>query len=162
MTAISDFTPFKTSSLHSVHAANGARMLMRAVQKIVGVALLLAAAGLWIAPGANVDADPFLMKLLLSVVSALSGLIFLLSGAHPSAPEAEIDISAAEVRLVRIVGRGRKVLQRCAFGELTRAEQRGPHLRLWGPDDNFMAEVALGDIATREDLTAALRQAGKL
>jgi putative copper export protein len=56
--------------------------LMRAILSVNGLALLVAAAGLWLLPGSNLGADLLLMKLGLSVFMVLVA-VTLLARARP-------------------------------------------------------------------------------
>lgn len=148
--------------LYTVRSLNATRMLLRMVQRVIGAAFLLAVVGLWIVPGSSLNKDLMLMKLLLSLVAGLGGITLLLSSGTPTHPDAEIDVVAREVRLVRLEGRERKLVQRCGFDSLSRVEREGTGLRLWDQHGEFMAEVSLCDGAATLHLIAGLRQAGKL
>lgn len=165
MTAASDFMNADTTApaLAPVRAADGGRMLVRAAQRLTGVALVIAALGLWLAPGASWENDVMLFKLILSLTAGLAGLGLMQSSATPNTPEIEIDTIRREVRLVRLVKDGKNiVLHRCAFSELARAEQDGVHVRLWDKTNALLAEVSLTDRTAMISLMSGLRAAGKL
>jgi hypothetical protein len=146
-----------------VRIADGARMLVRAAQRLSGVALVLAALGLWLAPGSSFESDIMLFKLILSITAVLAGIALMQSSATPNTPEVEIDLIRREVRLVRFIKEGANdVLQRCAFADLARAERDGMHVRLWGQNDALLAEVSLSDRTEMTSLVSGLRAAGKL
>ncbi|TMM54295.1 hypothetical protein [Sulfitobacter sabulilitoris] len=155
-------TAAKAIDLHPVGSANGTRMILRGVQRVIGASLVLSVLGLWIAPGSNWESDPLLMKLLMSVVAGLAGVALLQASARPSGMDSEIDIERGEIRLVRTVGGHRDVVQRCSFDALSDAEVRGNQIRFWDADGAFIAEVTLTACATRQELTQSLRRAGKI
>ena len=66
MTAITDIST-STGMPEAPHMISGERWLTRSAQRLGGIALVLAAIGLWIAPGAGMDADVALFKLGVSV-----------------------------------------------------------------------------------------------
>lgn len=163
MTATAEFMNVEAAKLEQVRMADGGRMVVRAVQRVFGAALTLAAIGIWVAPGASWESDVMLFKLVLSVTALLAGFGLMHSSSAPTAPEVEIDTIRREVRLLRPASDGSaQVLQRCAFSALSRAEQRGGHVRLWGPSGALLAEVTLTDRDALKSLIAGLRDADKL
>ncbi|ASM71905.1 MULTISPECIES: hypothetical protein [Roseobacteraceae] len=166
MTATTDFmtdTAMTTSTLSTpVRSLDGGRTVVRMARRITGAALILAAAGLWIAPGSNWTADAVLIKLVLSLVAGLVGLALVQSWSAPDTPEAEIDVVRRRVRLVRRTRRGDKVLQDCSFAELGRVENHKNIVTLWDTRGALLAEVAPTDRGTLRFLVSGLRDAGKL
>ncbi|MGC1495107.1 MAG: hypothetical protein WA790_04810 [Sulfitobacter sp.] len=165
MTATAEFMNVDAAApaLQPVRIVGGGRMLVRAAQRLMGVALIIAALGLWLAPGASWESDVMLFKLILSITAGLAGLGLMQSSATPQAPEVEIDTIRREVRLVRRAKDGHSdVLQRCAFAELGRVEREGAHVRLWDSSNTFLAEVSLSDRSAMSSLVSGLRDAGKL
>tara|TARA_R110002049_G_scaffold10127_2_gene50291 strand:- start:86950 stop:87444 length:495 start_codon:yes stop_codon:yes gene_type:complete len=163
MTATADFMPPDPSIADAARIGDGSRLLVRAVQRLAGASLTLAAVGLWLMPSAAGEEGVLLFKLILSVTAVLAGLCLLQASAAPRAPQVEIDTIRREVRLVRDGHEGqRAVLGRCRFGDLSRVEHRGAHLRLWDENDNFLVEVTLTDRSTMNSLVAGLQDAGKL
>lgn len=165
MTATADFMNADATApaLEPVRIADGGRMVVRAAQRLTGAALVIAALGLWLAPGASWENDLMLFKLILSITAGLAGLGLMQSSAKPNRPQIEIDTIRREVRLVRVVRDGKKlILQRCGFSELSRAEQKGHYVRLWDSNNILLAEVSLADQNTMTGLMAGLRAAGKI
>lgn len=139
----------------------GSRMVLRAAQRLVGSAMALAAVCLWIVPGTSFEQDVMLFKLVLSITAMICSLALIHASAAPDAPDVEVDMNAREVRLVRALSGNRSsVLQSCGFAELTRVERDGPHVRLWGQDGVFLAEITLSDTKVMARLLASLGEAG--
>jgi hypothetical protein len=162
MTHAADPANFASIAPQTARTLDGSRMLLRGLQGVVGMALIIAAVGLWIAPGANWAQDVLLMKLGVSAIAGMMGLACLQSFIRPAPPKVEIDTIRHEVRLVRTRGKDRFVLDRCAFKDLTLVENSGTHVQLWGKNDTLIAEVAASDRVSHRSLVTALRVAGKL
>lgn len=164
MTASSDFMSNDIiRALEPARMVDGGRLIMRGLQRMLGVALTLAAVGIWIAPGASWESDIMLFKLVLSLTALLAGLGIMQTSRKAAKPEVEIDTIRREVRVVRMGASGAPILlQRCPFGDLSRAEQDGNHVRMFGPDKNLLAEVTLTSRATLVSLITGLHNAGKL
>ena len=162
MTSAADPATFESIGPQPVSMLNGSRMLLRGAQAVIGAAMVIAAIGLWIAPGANWSQELILIKLLASVISGATGLALLAGGMRPKAPKVEIDTIRHEVRLVRTRGKDRFVLDRCKFSDLTLVENSGTHVQLWGKNKELIAEVAATDRVSHRSLVTALRVAGKL
>lgn len=161
MTALPDIHA-APSPADSPRTVDGSRWLKRSAQRLGGAALMTAAAGLWVQPGASWDADVMLIKLGLSLTLGLAGLAVLQAGRAVPPVEVEIDTIRREVRLMRGKGRARQLVTRTALAELGPAEVQGNMVRLWSGDGALIAEVALTDPAIRRSLTGALRDADKL
>lgn len=142
---------------------DGARMIVRGVQRLVGVSLGVAAFGLWYAPGASWDSDVLLFKLILSIVAVLACAGLINASVRPRAPEVEIDTVRREVRLIRRTrGAATEILQRCSFRDLSCAEYQGSIVRFWDKSGTFMAEITVPDRSALKSLLAGLRDAGKI
>lgn len=161
MTAIPD-TSTAPDLPHSPHMIDGTRWLMRSAQMFGGVCLIMAAFGLWLAPGAGFDPDLALFKLGVSVTVGIAGLAILQAGRPQPTVEIEIDTERSEVRLVRGKNDARTVVSRIAIADLGPAEVHGTMARLWTTDGALVAEVAMSDPKLRLSLLAALRDAGKI
>lgn len=141
---------------------NGQRWMARVGQRLAGAALVLAAFGMWIAPGASFDGDIALFKLGVSLVLGFAGLAISNAGRSVPAIEVEIDTVRREVRLMRGKGRARTLVSRTYIRDLGPAEVHGTMARLWGADGALIAEVAMSDPSLRRSLTNVLRDEGKL
>lgn len=162
MTSAADPATFDSIAPRSIRNMDGSRLIARGFQCIVGCAMLIAAIGLWFAPGASWAQDLLLMKLLASAIGGMVGLACLQAFMRQAPPKVEIDTIRHEVRLVRTRGKDRYVLDRCKFSDLTLVENSDTHLQLWGQNDTLIAEVAASDRITHRSLVTALRVAGKL
>ncbi len=162
MTSAADPATFESIAPQPTRTLDGSRLVARGFQAIVGVALILTAIGLWVAPGASWAQDLLLMKLLASAVGGMVGLACLQTFIRPAPPKVEIDTIRHEVRLVRTRGKDRFILDRCKFSDLTLVESSDTHVQLWGKDNTLIAEVAASDRVTHRSLVTALRVAGKL
>lgn len=161
MTAITDIST-TTGVPEAPHMIGGERWLARGAQSLGGVALVLAAFGVWVAPGAGFEPDLALFKLGVSVALGISGLVIMQAGRAQPAVEFEIDTLRREVRLVRGNGRNRSLVSRISIADLGPAEVHGNMARLWTADGSLVAEVAMSDPDLRRSLMGALRDAGKL
>jgi hypothetical protein len=163
MTATADFVMDDVPTSQRVRTADGGRMVVRAVLRLTGAALLMSAILLWVMPGASWESELILFKLLLSVVAAVTGLGMYAASAKPQAPQMQIDMIRREVRLLRPGRAGREVLlHRCRFADLSRVEQTGAHLRLWDEHETLLGDVTVSDRKVLHRLMTGLQDAGKL
>lgn len=160
MTALSDVMAH-AAPVESARMLDGGRWLARGAQRLGGVALVLAAAGMWVLPGAMLEPDVILMKLGVSLAAGFAGLALVQGGRARPAAQVAIDTVRREVRLVSD-GADPRVISRTPFADLGRAELAGHLVRLWAEDGALIAEVALTDPAAHRSLLGALRDAGKL
>ncbi|WP_370401177.1 hypothetical protein [Sulfitobacter sp. JB4-11] len=163
MNTAAPFTEADATAALPVRMLDGGRWLVRGMQRLVGVALILAALGLWLAPGSGFGTDAVLFKLLLSIIAAFAAIGFLQSGASKAAPFVEIDTIRREVRLMRASGQdAAQVIERCAIDDLAHAELVGAHVRLWDASGAFLAEATLTDPQAFARMRACLQDSGKL
>lgn len=76
MTPVSEFM-IDAAPDQAKEMVDGSHLALRAAQRLIGFALLLASAGLWLQPGANWDIDLAVMKLGLSAFLALAAVAVL-------------------------------------------------------------------------------------
>ncbi|NNK15694.1 MAG: hypothetical protein HKP51_02180 [Sulfitobacter sp.] len=163
MTAVLTDLDQNTQMSEPVRMADGGRMIIRGVQRLMGVSLALAAIGLWFAPGSSWDSDVMLFKLILSLTAVFACFGLITISQRPAPPEVEIDTIRREVRLVRRArGAAPVILQQCGFDKLSYAEKVGSIVRLWDKSGVFLAEVSLTDPKALASLVAGLRDEGKL
>ena len=143
--------------------ADSGRIFVRSAQRVIGVALALAAVGVWVAPGAASGADVLSFKLILSLAAVLAGLGLLHASFAPRAPEVEIDTIRRQVRVVRREpGAVPHILQSCSFCQLSAAEFDGNLVRMWDDQNVLLAEVSPKDRTALRSLVAGLQDEGKL
>lgn len=131
------------------------RAILRAVQRLLGASLSIAALGLWVVPvGAGGTAE-MLSKIMITLVLGFAGAALWQSGAPTPSPEIEIDMTRREVRLVRWYGESKSLVTRRRFDELQGAAFAGREVQLWDRDGSLLADLTLPDAA----LAAALRRA---
>lgn len=138
-----------------------ARTVLRLLQRIIGVSLIIAASGLWLARGTDWNSDIMLMKMGLSVVSLMVGFWLIFAGAKPADPEIEIDTVRQEIRVVRpsTFGAG-LVLQRCGFAQMGRVQRAGFKLQFWDQRGNFIADVHVTEQRILDMMLSSLRDSG--
>tara|TARA_R110000764_G_scaffold40267_1_gene89996 strand:+ start:130 stop:633 length:504 start_codon:yes stop_codon:yes gene_type:complete len=146
----------------SVRALDAGRTLGRFARRVTGAGLILAAAGLWLAPGSSWAAEILLIKLVLSLVAGGVGLALVQTGGAPDTPQVEIDLVRRRVRVVGRTGGKDVVLHDCSFADLGRVEKTSNTLVLWDAHGNLLAEVAPADRRALKALVSGLRDAGKL
>lgn len=155
-------TLINTAMASPVQTLDCGRLMVRCGQRVLGAAIILAADGLWIMPGAEFSNDVMFTKLVLSLTTASIGIKLTQQAKMPSAPEVEIDTLRQEIRLVRRSGRQLECVEKCKFVDLNCAEVYGFHVTLWGKGNVMLAEVAMTDPQVRRSLMAGLANAGKL
>jgi|TARA_R110000787_G_scaffold118209_2_gene228988 hypothetical protein len=132
------------------------------MQRLVGVSLLMASSGLWLAPGANWNNEVMLMKMALSAISLLVGVWLILSGQKPAAPEIQIDTVRREVRLVRPGPLGADLLlQKCRFSDLSKVKREDRVLMFWDEKGDFIADVYIGHQSVMDVLISGLLDSGQ-
>ncbi|MEQ6247720.1 hypothetical protein ABMC89_02395 [Sulfitobacter sp. HNIBRBA3233] len=142
---------------------DGARMVARAARRLCAAALWISALAIWIAPGATWESDIMLLKLLLSLSAMLGAASLWLAGTTPELPTVEIDLHTKELRMLRGQGRQpRKLIERCAFRDLDRAELENGQIAFWARDGRLLVGVSLTNATAHAALLAALRAEGKL
>lgn len=163
MSATADFITSIESAIKPAKPLKCEGSLGRTLQRILGVAMLIMAAALWLNSGAGWGSDVIGFKIFLSSIAAAAGIGLLYVSAEPFKTEIEIDAARREIRLVRHCPAGMSaVAQRCAFADLSKAERNGDTVRLWDKGGAFLAEVTLDDRPSLLNLVSGLRAAGKL
>ncbi|MGR3509348.1 MAG: hypothetical protein ACU0CQ_07205 [Sulfitobacter sp.] len=162
MTVTSDFMTSGQIRLSTGGTVSGTRSILRLMQRLVGVLLLMASSGLWLAPGANWNNEVMLMKMALSAISLLVGVWLILSGQKPAAPEIQIDTVRREVRLVRPGPLGADLLlQKCRFSDLSKVKREDRVLMFWDEKGDFIADVYIGHQSVMDVLISGLLDSGQ-
>lgn len=101
MVSFPDDTAPRINDRMPVKGYKPGQALRRAVRMCLGVAFLMSAMGLWLMPGASGDPAMQMIKLLISAVAVLVGLVCVAS-VDPSDvdPEIQIDHARGELRLI--------------------------------------------------------------
>jgi len=158
----SDFMTSGQLRLSTGGTVSGTRSILRLMQRLVGVSLLMASPGLWLAPGANWNNEVMLMKMALSAISLLVGVWLILSGQKPAAPEIQIDTVRREVRLVRPGPLGADLLlQKCRFSDLSKVKREDRVLMFWDEKGDFIADVYIGHQSVMDVLISGLLDSGQ-
>ncbi|MGX9354110.1 hypothetical protein ACS3SW_02800 [Roseobacteraceae bacterium S113] len=79
MTATSHYLETPKAEVKGETKEVEARTLVHVICRFIGLAMIFASMGMWLAPGANWSGEVVLMKLGVSVFFAMSGLILFLS-----------------------------------------------------------------------------------
>ena len=162
MTVTSDFMTSGQLRLSTGGTVSGTRSILRLMQRLVGVSLLMASSGLWLAPGANWNNEVMLMKMALSAISLLVGVWLILSGQKPAAPEIQIDTVRRVVRLVRPGPLGADLLlQKCRFSDLSKVKREDRVLMFWDEKGDFIADVYIGHQSVMDVLISGLLDSGQ-
>lgn len=162
MTVTSDFMTSGQIRLSTGGTVSGTRSILRLMQRLVGVSLLMASSGLWLAPGANWNNEVMLMKMALSAISLLVGVWLILSGQKPAAPEIQIDTVRRVVRLVRPGPLGADLLlQKCRFSDLSKVKREDRVLRFWDEKGDFIADLYIGHQSVMDVLISGLLDSGQ-
>tara|TARA_R110002110_G_scaffold1733_10_gene7648 strand:- start:111 stop:605 length:495 start_codon:yes stop_codon:yes gene_type:complete len=162
MTVTSDFMTSGQIRLSTGGTVSGTRSILRLMQRLVGVSLLMASSGLWLAPGANWNNEVMLMKMALSAISLLVGVWLILSGQKPAAPEIQIDTVRRVVRLVRPGPLGADLLlQKCRFSDLSKVKREDRVLMFWDEKGDFIADVYIGHQSVMDVLISGLLDSGQ-
>jgi len=163
MGAVTNFTADSVQFSTQAGMVDGSRAVLRSGQRVLGVALVLAATGLWLTPGSNFGSDVMLFKVGLSVLSLMLGASLMLSGQKPALPDIQIDTLRRELRLVRPRSVGAKrVLHRCSFCDLGRVERIGRNFHFWDGRGNFIVDVHIAERRVVDNLTFSLRDSGQV
>ena len=163
MGAVTNFTADSVQFSTQAGMVDGSRAVLRSGQRVLGVALVLAATGLWLTPGSNFGSDVMLFKEGLSVLSLMLGASLMLSGQKPALPDIQIDTLRRELRLVRPRAVGAKrVLHRCSFCDLGRVERIGRNFHFWDERGNFIVDVHIAERRVVDNLTFSLRDSGQV
>lgn len=160
-TAEQTFVPLPV--VGAVHKLDGSRLVLRIALRIAAVATGLVAIFVWLAPGAGWESDMVLFKLMVSICASLAALWFWQGSLPPLPPTVEVDVAAAELRLVRVDAvEENRIIERCAFQDLHLVELAGRHITFWGKGNRLLAEITLSNATAHASLLGALRTSGKL
>jgi hypothetical protein len=162
MTATSDFMTDGQLCSVANQPIDGVDLLLRWLYRIVGVSLILASSGLWIAPGANWSSDVMLIKMGLSALALMFGFWLTFESRRIAQPDIEIDTARRELRVVRNGAMGSTlVVKRCRFADLARVERHPDMLRFWDQSGEFIAEINVTEQRIMDMVVSGLRDSGQ-
>lgn len=163
MTATSDLDQTEIDTTEPDQSGKARRILVRGVLRGIGITMVLAALGLWFAPGASWESEVILFKLILSVASGVTGIGMIQSSMGPRDALVEIDPGRAEIRVLKpqhadMAGQPATY----SFKELSHACLDGSRVSFWGQSDRLLAEVTMSNRRALANVVGALKDAGKL
>lgn len=126
----------------------------------LGVALMLSASGLWLFAGSNLDPELNLMKVGVSVLLFVLGIVLATLSAPRNQPEACFDPVRRELRVLRRDSHGRpKTVLRRSYDTIAGARLSSGAVQLFESDGSLLIEVPLGSVAAHRQLRDQLRGA---
>jgi ABC-type nickel/cobalt efflux system permease component RcnA len=162
MSVTSDFMSESTDYSTTASAIAGAITIARIMQRIVGVALIAAASGLWLAPGADFSSDVMLMKMGLSAFVLILGFWLVFSVGSKAQTEVELDVMRSELRIMRPGPMGAMlVVYSRALSDLGRVQKSKKGLKFWDEQGAVVADVHVSNQKTMDVLVSGLRDAGQ-
>lgn len=125
--------------------------------RIVGTAMILSSAGMWLMPGSKVESDLMLIKLGVSLFFFLCGLVLLMRNHVDNQPEAYFDPIRHELRVMQKNDRGRPqvVLQR-AYDSLGSVDFQKNTVVIYDVDGSLMMRLDVSDDDVRHSLRSQL------
>jgi len=162
MTATSDFRTDHMLYKVSNGAVQGTQLMVRFLQRLGGVSLIVAASGLWLAPGADWSSDVVLVKIGLSASSLFLGFWLVFAGAAESRTEIEIDLVRMELRIFRPGAMGAMlVVYRGRFADFGQIVRYGSGLKFWDMQGNFVADLKVTERDILQGLIRSLQDSGQ-
>lgn len=132
------------------------------LQMFVGFLLVLAALGLWVAPGATWATDLMISKLVLTAIATFVGIALVMSGVRFPSRDVVIDLAKGEVRIIRFAGEEELTMRSCRIEDLGLVQVDGPVLRMWDEAGAFLADIEMANVEDNQRLIAVMQRAGHL
>lgn len=161
MTATSDFMTSRSENVkkEASQAPIGGRfddgsMILRTAMRVLGASFVIASLAMWVAPGAMWDAELLLMKLVVSLVTALTGLALMQLFPAPDKSEIQFDAIRREVRIVD--GDNARTVLRRSYDSLGGAKVTNNVVTLWDADGSELASFPIENDDTRRALSRQL------
>ena len=125
--------------------------------RVMGTAFIMAAAVMWLLPGAQVDAELMLLKLGTSVFFFFCGLALLMRNHEDNQPDAYFDPIRHEVRVLQKNDKGRpETILRRGYETLGSADFSSNAVELFDKDGTMLMRLVIEDADVRASLRAQL------
>lgn len=125
--------------------------------RVVGTALVIGAAGMWLMPGSQADADLVLMKLGMSVFFLFCGLALLMLNHADNQPDAYFDPIRREVRILQKNNRGRpQTILRRSYDSIGSARFDDRIAELFDMDGSLLMRLPIDNAEVRHALRMQL------
>ena len=125
--------------------------------RVFGTALILGAAGMWVAPDISEGTDLTLIKLGVSVFFFFCGLALLMRNHEDNQPDAYFDPIRQEVRVLQKNDRGRpQTILRRAYDSLGGVDFSGNSVELFDVDGSLLMRLIVDDAEVRQALRGQL------
>lgn len=125
--------------------------------RIIGTALVLSAAGMWLMPGSVNQPELVLMKLGISIFFFLCGLALLMRNHSDNQPDAYFDPIRAEVRVLQKNNRGRpQTVLRRRYDTLGSARFSDKVVELYDVDGSMLMRLPIENADIRNALRTQL------
>ena len=125
--------------------------------RIIGTALVLSAAGMWLMPGSQYGAEVVLIKLGVSVFFFLCGLALLMRNHQDAQPDAYFDSIRNEVRVLQKNNRGRpQTVLRRSYDTLGVAKFTENTVEMYDLDGSMLMRLPIDDADVRNALRMQL------
>ncbi|OBY27530.1 hypothetical protein [Leisingera sp. JC1] len=131
--------------------------------RLLGAAMILSSAGLWLVQGAGADPELNLIRFGVSIAFLLAGVVLMTAHEPAARPEACFDPVRRELRVLKHDAQGspRTVLRR-SYDSLGAARLTGNAVQLFEDDGSLLIELPLDSAATRGQLRDQLSGAVKI
>lgn len=125
--------------------------------RIIGTALILSAAGMWVLPGSVQAGDLVLLKLGISIFFFFCGLALLMRNHEDTQPDAFFDPIRKEVRVLQKNDQGQpQSILRRSYDSLGRADFSSNAVEFFDTNGGMIMRLLIDDAAVRTALKAQL------
>ncbi|WP_291731556.1 hypothetical protein [Leisingera sp. F5] len=134
-----------------------------ALLRVLGAAMILSSTGLWLVPGAGADPEMNLIRIGISVVFLLIGLVLMTAHDPGSRPEACFDPVRRELRVLQRDDRGRpRTVLRRSYDTLGGVRLTAATVQMYETDGSLLIELPIGSAAMRSQLRDQLSGAVRI
>lgn len=125
--------------------------------RVIGTAMILSSAGMWLMPGSRVEADLMLIKLGVSLFFFLLGLVLLMRNHVDNQPDAYFDPIRHELRVLQKNDRGRpQTILRRSYDTLGSVDFQTNSVTIYDVDGSMMMRLSINDDGVRHSLRSQL------